>query len=133
MAQMYERQATDEPTVLTAAIQRALIEELQTASRFQRFRLHAGTTDNTHAHALTSWSNGDNRGWMKVRIAIKTSLSRRLTALSSEGHHLRLSKGASRKRIHNRKHFDYHMGRYLPKHSGVAWFEDERQWVNLSS
>ena len=35
------------------------------------------------------------------------------------------SKEASRKRVRDRKHFDYLMNEYVPKHSGAKWFEDE--------
>ncbi len=133
MAEFYERQAKDAKTVLTADLQRALIEELLVAVKFQNLRLHAGTSDQSHIHAMTSWPNDDERGWLKVRNGLKSSLSRRLTALSTEEERLRLSEGASRKKIHNRRHFDYHMRRYLPKHTGVMWFEDYRQWINPSS
>ena len=67
---------------------------------------------------------------MSVRTRLKTSLSRRLT---TEGEArkavLRLSRGASRRRVEDRDHFWYLMNRYLPDHGGVKSFED-RGWVD---
>jgi hypothetical protein len=41
---------------------------------------------------------------------------------------LKLSRGAPRKRVENRKHFNHLMTKYLVAHRGVKWFED-RGWV----
>jgi hypothetical protein len=59
-------------------------------------------------------------------------LSRRLTKESKEGEPLRFSEGASRRHVKDRDHFEFLVKTYLPKHRGVAWFEDERKWVEPS-
>ncbi len=131
MAEFYSGQAKDEPTVLDRSIQRMLIEELIVACQHQRLRLHAGTTEPSHVHGLVSWR--EEKGWLLVRNGLKSSVSRRLTKESSEEQHLRLSEGASRKHVKDPDHFEYLMKTYLPRHRGVAWYEDERKSVEQSS
>jgi len=154
MARRYREKAKSEPIEFDRATQRALIEELQIASAHQDFRLHAGSSEPSHIHGLVSWKG--YRSWVEVRKQIKSSLSRRLTreyeALSDSldveisdptdsrdatrresseetGRWvLKLSRGASRKRVENRKHFNHLMTKYLVAHKGVKWFED-RGWV----
>ena len=99
--------------------------------RAQGLRLHAGTSEPSHLHSLVSWR--EEKGWLAARNGLKGSLSRRLTKESEGGNHFRLSEGASRKHVKDRKHFDYLMGTYLPKHRGVAWYEDERKSVEQYS
>jgi REP element-mobilizing transposase RayT len=129
MQRRYDERATDDPTIFTREIQRALIEEAMVAARYQQFRLHAGAGEPTHTHYLLSWQ--DSRHWMRLRASLKTSLSLRLKQLSKslplnergDRPVLRLSGGASRKRIDNQAHFDYHVNKYLPDHDGVFWCE----------
>ena len=131
MAEFYEEQAKDEPSVFDRALQRKLIEEMIVACEHQRLRLHAGTTEPSHVHGLVSWR--EQKGWLAVRNGVKSSLSRRLTKESKEGEPLRFSEGASRKHVRDGDHFEYLMKAYLPKHRGVAWFGDGRGWVDESS
>jgi REP element-mobilizing transposase RayT len=130
MAEFYAEQAKDEPTILNAPLQRCLIEEMIVACQHRLLHLHAGTSEPSHVHALVSWR--EEKGWLAVRSGLKSSLSRRLTKESTEQHPLRLSEGASRKHVNDRDHFDYLMKTYLPRHRGVAWYEDERQWKEQS-
>src|SRR5438874_1942649 len=102
MARNYERRAKHEETVFTEAIERTLIEELIDSCTKLGIRLHAGTTEPTHIHGLTSWKH--ERGWMSIRKSLKTSLTKRLKHISTD---IALSRGASRKHVKNRAHFDY--------------------------
>jgi REP element-mobilizing transposase RayT len=131
MAAFYEEQAKDEPTVLNPTLQRILIEELIIACGHQKVHLYAGTTEPSHVHSLVGWRG--EKGWLAVRNGLKSSLSRRLTKESTVEQRLRLSEGASRKHVKDREHFDYLVKTYLPRHRGVAWYEDERRWVDQSS
>lgn len=128
MADFYERQAVDEPTILDPLLQRKLIGELIIACQHQCLRLHAGTTEPSHVHGLVSWRA--EKGWLAVRNGLKQSLSRRLTKESGEDHHLRFSERASRKHLKDEDHLDHLMKAYLPKHRRVAWYEDDRRWVD---
>ena len=123
MARKYEERAKHESTIFTLEIQRALIQEVMIASKHQNFRLHAGAGEPTHTHHLVSWN--DSRTWMQVRSNLKSSLSRRLSSMTDvlfDGQTvLKLSRGASRKRVKDRKHFEYLIRTYLPRHDGAFW------------
>jgi REP element-mobilizing transposase RayT len=86
-------------------------------------RLHAGSTETTHIHALVSWKHA--RSWLSIRSSLKTSLTKALKLLDSDAG---LSRGCSRKHVKDSGHFANLMKSYLPKHEGVAWYED-RGWV----
>jgi REP element-mobilizing transposase RayT len=122
-AQNYARRAKHEETVFDEAIERALIQEMIDSCAKIRCRLHAGTTEPTHIHGLVSWKYV--RGWMSIRKSLKSSLTKRLKEISQD---IALSRGASRKHVLNRGHFEYLMDTYLPGHHGLAWYED-RGWV----
>lgn len=126
MARKYEDRAKHDETIFNHEIQRALIEEAMIAAEHQRFRLHAGAGEPTHVHHLVSRT--DSREWIKVRTSLKSSLTRRLSALSHtlfEGQIvLKLSRGASRKRVEDEAHFNYLIKTYLPRHDGVFWCEE---------
>ena len=144
MARQYDENAKHEEVLFDARLQRLLIEEAQNACGFQDLRLHGGSTEPSHLHLLVSWTV--QKGWLRVRNRLKSSLSRLLRRLSEEPPDSRdatrrgdapdpderpflaLSRGASRKQVRDRAHFDYLMTRYLPAHRGVKWFED-RGWI----
>jgi hypothetical protein len=84
--------------------------------------LHFAATERTHIHVLVSWK--DDRPWLRVRTAIKTSFSKRLKQLQQRTW---FSDGSSRKQVRNEEHFYYLINKYLPEHSGRKW--DERDMV----
>ena len=146
LADKYRQRASSDGVLFDEAVQRALLEEAQVACRFQNLRFHGGATEKSHSHYLVSWKT--SKHWTQVRASLKSSLSRRLalenkkTTKSRDATRrrnpresdtgrfvLKLSRGGSRKRVKTRDHFDYLMKTYLPRHSGVRWFEDERGWV----
>lgn len=148
MADKYREKAKSDGVLFDEELQRALVEEFQIACKYQGLRFHGGSTEPSHVHGLVSWKSGKH--WSRVRASIKSSLSRRLaieeknrgdandrrdatrrrnSRESDKGEYvLKLSRGASRKHVTNRGHFDYLMNRYLPDHGGVGWYED-RGWV----
>jgi hypothetical protein len=72
-----------------------------------------------------SWSV--EKGWLKVRAALKSSLSRRLNQISRDernGTFLALSRSGSRKHVLDREHFNYLKDTYSRKHAGLKWDED---------
>jgi hypothetical protein len=146
VAEQYRENAGSDGILFDEPLQRALLEEGITACRYQGLRLHGGATEPSHAHYLVSWKSP--KSWRQVRASLKSSLSRRLALEgqktedsrdatrrrnpreSDKGRWvLKLSRGTSRKHVANRGHFDCLMKKYLPGHSGVRWFEDERGWV----
>jgi len=106
LATAYKRKmkvAGTSAVVFDDAIQRWLIDELRTASKFQRFRLHAAATEDTHVHAITSW--GDERTPLLQSKQIKKSLSLRLTMEASKQKWL--AKGGNERRVKDQEHLTW--------------------------
>jgi hypothetical protein len=119
MAAKYRVNMVQDIVAFDELVQRRLIEETLVASRHQQFRCHYLATDPTHFHALISWTT--DREWKVVRAKLRESLTRRL---NREVQRINwFSKSPSRKRVKDKKHFDYLMATYLPKHSGFKWRE----------
>ena len=97
--------------------QKAMIEEVLVAARFQRFKAEAIGTDASHLHVLESWR--DERVWEKMRNSLRTSLTRKLNELF--GRRNWFSESASRKRVRDRDHYDHLVNTYLPDHPGWKW------------
>ena len=127
MARQYEANANHAPTLFDRTLQRTLIEHILTIPTFIDLDLHAITTEPSHVHILCAWHH--DRSWESMRNSIKRSITLKLADISSPHGPLRLSRGASRKRVLDRDHFDHLMHKYLPKHQGVSRFVD-RGWTN---
>jgi hypothetical protein len=119
MAAHYRANMVQEAIFFDAAIQRLLIDESLAASNFQHFRCHYLATEPTHLHALVSWTI--DRKWQVVRTKLRESLTRRLNREVCRQEWF--AKSPSRKQVNDRKHFDYLVEVYLPKHSGLKWRE----------
>ena len=126
LAETYAEAAKHPPFQFVPEVQRVLIAVAIDVCRRRNWRLHAGATESTHLHLLLSWR--DDVRWQDVRGKIRNILSLELSKLHGVKGKPWFSEGASRKRVRNRKHFDYLMQEYLPKHQGIKWFQD-RGWV----
>src|SRR5688572_11364360 len=116
-AEQYRRNAKEGPVEFTDAMQKAMIEEVQIAAKHQQFRVHSIGNDPPHNHDLVSWRDG--RDWGAIRRGIKSSLTRRLNR--EFGKRTWFVDGASRKRVRDRRHFDYLTITHLPDHPGWKW------------
>ena len=126
LAESYTEAAGHLPFQFEPATQRFLIVSAIDVCRHRDWRLHGGATEPTHLHLLLSWR--DHARWQDLRGKIRNILSLELSKREGVKGRPWFSKGASRKKVRNREHFDYLMREYLPKHNGVKWFED-RGWV----
>ena len=120
MAVCYRRNMRTEPVYFDARIQRAMIAALLEALPIQETRGHAIATDVAHLHVLVSWAS--DRAWEVVRRQLRGSLTRRLNREFERREWF--SKQPSRKRVKDRKLFDYLMEHYLMRHRGLKWRED---------
>ncbi len=145
MAQKYRRSAKHDAVVFHEHVQRSLIGAALEACEHQGYRAHFIATDPTHVHLLVSWET--DRSWHRVRSKLKESMTRclnqsfnsrdptgrrrtneRSAARSADrrpaaSHGPWFSRGASRKRLRDRQHFEYLVREYLPSHAGLAWHE----------
>jgi hypothetical protein len=120
LAEAYRKKMRTEPVSFCSELQKRLIDELQTASGFQKVRLHAAATEETHVHAVVSWA--DARAVDNVGGGLRESLSRRLS--KERGKRTWLAKAGSKRRVKNQEHFDYLRLVYLPSHRGWKWDEE---------
>jgi REP element-mobilizing transposase RayT len=119
MAKQYRRNAKHNEVQFAAEHQLTAIEILQEAVTHISCRLHLVATDPTHIHALASWRA--KRTWEQQRTSLKRALT--ISFKSAYGDRPWLADGASRKRVLDRKHFDYLITTYLPSHRGWKWCE----------
>ena len=124
MAECYRELAVGAEVHFVERHQRVMIDELLKAAPRQRLHLHGVATDLTHLHALLSW--WDERPWKAVRRSARSSLTRRLNQAFE--HREWLSEGGGRKDETDDEHFSHLMQNYLPKHSGLQWYDDGRGW-----
>jgi hypothetical protein len=119
MAGKYRQNLCGDVVCFDAAMQRVLINAAIEAFEHQSVRGHLIATEPTHLHILVSWQT--NHAWELVRRRLRSSLTRQLNQAFEKCEWF--SKQPSRKRVADRKHFDYLMERYLPKHRGLKWRE----------
>ncbi len=120
MAARYRGKLAEGAVSFDARVQHRLIEEALVAAAHQQLRCHFLATESTHLHALVSWRI--DRDWQTVRAKLRESLTRRLNRELEK--RAWFSKSPSRKRVTDRRHFDYLMEVYLPRHSGLKWSEE---------
>jgi hypothetical protein len=123
LARFYDQSAKQSPALFDANQQRVIVWIAWDSCNNRTWRLHAAAFEPTHAHILVSWQSSDT--WQVVRGKLKNLIG---WALSKElGHDGRrwMVRGASRKRVRDRNHFDYLMKTYLPRHGGIFWKEGD--------
>jgi hypothetical protein len=79
--------------------------------------------DGLRLHALVSWRDAA-LAFGKVRGRIKNLLSLHLSKRAGVTGRPWFSTGSSRKRVEDQNHFNHLMSAYLPRHSGVGWYDD---------
>ena len=123
LAQYYEENAAHPPVSFDMDDQRVLIWIAHDACMRRDWRLHFIATDPSHVHILVSWRSQES--WEHVRTRLKTLASLMLGRKRSEPGRRWISRKGSRKRVQDRKHFDYLVGQYLPGHRGLRWREGD--------
>jgi REP element-mobilizing transposase RayT len=117
MAKIYRREAQHDEVLFNEEIQPVAINTIRTAVSDIDCRLHFVATEPTHIHVLVSWNGG--RTWQRNRNSIKKSVT---IALKNQFRDRPwFSEGASRKRVRDRRHFNYLLTKYLPAHGGWKW------------
>lgn len=122
LAQRQRKLMTQSAVQFDQQMQRVIAERLISICVEEKFRLHTVAMEVSHAHALVSWPDGSQslpRVGGRVKNLLSLHLSKVHRALGTKW----FSKGASRKQVKDRKHFEYLMNVYLPQHKGVYWDE----------
>jgi hypothetical protein len=117
MADMYRSVMTQDMVEFTGETQLAIIDTVLESRSKQGFECYYIATEVSHAHLLVGWC--DERTWRRMRSIIKSSLTRALS--DTFGRREWFVEGGSRKRVKDRKHFEYLVSKYLPQHGGWKW------------
>lgn len=119
-AKAYAERATEVPALFGVLEQAAVASIVADACERRGWRLHALAVEPTHVHVLLSWTD-ETRSSVVVG-KLKNLICRELN-LGLATKRKWLSRGASRKRAKDRRHFDHLVEEYLPKHRGLFWKE----------
>jgi hypothetical protein len=123
MAEAYDELARQEPVEFTKQIQDVMIAGAYDICQRRHWRLHAVAFELSHLHLLFSWKEFIE--WLEVRAKLKNLLSLFLGRMHGEQGINWFSDGGSRKRVHDRKHFNYLIETYIPKQSEAKWYEGD--------
>ena len=121
LARYYDEHAQQPPVLFEALHQRVLIWIAFDACARRQWRLHFVATEPTHVHILVSWHSSEP--WGEVRRRLKNLASLFLGRKFEQPGRKWFSRRGSRKRVRDRRHFDYLVNKYLPKHGGLQWRE----------
>ncbi|MEM6329574.1 MAG: hypothetical protein AAF790_04930 [Planctomycetota bacterium] len=113
---------TQPPMVFGAGVQRRLVDRFVSICQEEGYRPHAAASDPTHLHLLVSWTDHD-KPVKRIGSRIKNLLALHLSRASGQIGRKWFSKGASRRQVQDRRHFQHLVTRYLPSHRGVFWSE----------
>ncbi len=123
LANYYDQQAKQVPVQFEKHQQQVMLWIAWDACCRRGWRLHAASFDPSHLHILVSWQADET--WQNVRKKLKNLIAWALSRnLGHEGRRW-MVRGASRKRVQDRKHFDYLVSSYLPRHRGLFWREGD--------
>ncbi|MAX22900.1 MAG: hypothetical protein CMJ19_00230 [Phycisphaeraceae bacterium] len=128
LADTYKQQMKQRDVRFDRNAQSCMIHATLQAAKILELRVHGIGTDATHLHILVSWA--DERTWDALRQRLKRALAYQLNGVHKQQ---RFARAGSRKRVKDRKHFDYLMSEYIPKHQGEKWFENRAHTLNKAS
>ena len=122
MADRYDERAGQEPNRFDEQIvQEVLVIGCIDVCRRRGWRLHGVATDPTHLHWVVSWREFVE--WGKVLQVTKNVLALLLNRVTGQAGRRWFVRDGSRRRVADRDHLDYLLGRYLPDHRGLFWRE----------
>ena len=117
MADRYRRAAKYDPVIFDPDQQCLIIETILEACAVLQCQACFVSAEPTHVHVLVSWR--PDRPWLRIRSSLKSALTRTLNGRYSRRPWF--SENASRKRVRDRRHFNYLVNDYLPAHRGLKW------------
>jgi len=123
MARKYDRRAAGPITLFGPFCQQVLVWIAYDACARRQWRLHFVATEPTHVHILLSWRG--YQPWEEVSDRLKNLASLMLGRKLGRPQGKWFSRKASRKRVRDRKHFDFLVNEYLPRHRGLKWREGD--------
>lgn len=127
LAHYYSQHAKQQPVHFGNRQQNVMLWIIWDACNQRGWRLHSTAFESSHVHILVSWKSKET--WQVVRKKLKNLTSWALSKDDDNEGRRWMVRGASRKRVRNRGHFDHLMTAYLPRHRGVLWREGDSRPV----
>jgi REP element-mobilizing transposase RayT len=121
----YDMRADQLPVLFDEGSQRALLDIVADACHRRGWRLHAFASEPSHVHLLVSWR--EFLPWEEAAAKLKNLMSWQLGRTHGVLERRWFSRGGSRKRVADRRHFEHLVEVYLPRHRGVVWREGEAE------
>lgn len=121
MAKAYDQSAGESPVRFGDFEQQVLLWITNDCCCRRAWRLHAMAFESTHLHAIVSWTDETFQG--QVFQKIKNLMTRELNLRAQKKRVHWFSRGGSKQRAKDRKHFDHLINVYLPRHRGLFWKE----------
>jgi hypothetical protein len=125
MAKRYDRNAAEPPVIFEELHRRVIVWIVWDACVKRGWRLHYVVANPSHVHAMVSWTEFVD--WKKVSDKLKNLASLYLGRKCGTPGRRWFVHEQSRKRVRDRKHFDYLVNVYLPKHVGLHWKEGDAE------
>ena len=116
-AAQYTKRPREDNVCFNAVHQQLLLDEARLASSWQNLRLFVAATDRQHLHLLVGFDG--ERTPKAVRVAMKTSVTRRLNAEFAR--RTWFSGNGTDRLVRNREHFVHLCDEYLLNHRGLRW------------
>jgi hypothetical protein len=120
LARKYRQRASHEIVQFDPFMRQTMVDSALHICADKGWQLHRVEVIASHVHLLVSWRQFTE--WKSVSNTFKRCLGIELSkALNRKGPWF--SRGCSRKRVRDRKHFDHLIQHYLPRHNGTFWQE----------
>jgi len=118
VARYYDRAAKQPATSFDDEVQWSLLRFVHDARERRDWQLYGFAAEPTHLHLLIGWFD-DVTSFAHVRDRLKNLASWWLNRRFERRRWF--SRGSSRRRVRQQRHFDHLMQHYLPKHRGLVW------------
>jgi REP element-mobilizing transposase RayT len=118
IARCYAQRAKHDEVQFDTAQRWCLVDAVGAVCTEQGWEIYEATATASHVHLLVGWRTEEP--WKNVLNRLKRRLGSALSKLVNRPGPW-FSRGSSRKRVRDRKHFDYLLNVYLPKHGSICW------------
>jgi hypothetical protein len=118
MANVYEQRAAHDAVTFDEQLGWTIIDAVDKIVRENDWLLYEAVAVPTHVHLLVGWKIF--QPWKTVSNRLKRGIGLEMSRfMKCPGPWF--SRGRSRKRVKDRKHFDYLLNEYLPSHGNIRW------------
>lgn len=112
-ARAYREIAAHDPVVFDDSTGWSMIGEAERLCAQQSWKLYEAASTTTHIHLLVGWKSTET--WKRIATRIKQRLGAAISRCRNRPGPW-FSRGHSRKQVRDRKHFEYLLKVYLPRH-----------------